>query len=177
LDWLIQQNSDGWLAGKLDVTREITMGHNFGAIPALEAATARANVKATVSIYGMSPTSSLLQSMVGPLLLFGSTGTTAFPLDNRSSVYGEPGAVPNFYATIDDDPLADRAIVDEDKACAGIASCPTSGAEHQRGPIVAWLRLWVCGDEGARSFFYGDDCVLCRSPWIDPRRNPAAFWQ
>jgi hypothetical protein len=177
LDWLIQQNSDGWMAGKLDVTREITMGHNFGAIPAMEAAAARANVKASVSIYGMSPTSTLLESMVGPLLLFGSTGNTAFPLDNRSSVYGEPGAVPNFYATLDSDSSDDRDIIDEDKACAGGVSCPSFGAEHQRAPIVAWLRLWLCGDQGARAFFDGDDCVLCRSPWIDPQRKPAAFWQ
>jgi hypothetical protein len=29
----------------------------------------------------------------------------------------------------------------------------------------------VYGDRGARKYFYGDDCILCQDPWLDPRRK------
>jgi hypothetical protein len=31
------------------------------------------------------------------------------------------------------------------------------------------LRLWVYGDQGARKYFYGSDCILCQSPWVNPQ--------
>ena len=37
--------------------------------------------------------------------------------------------------------------------------------------MVAWLRLWVYNDQGARKYFYGDDCVLCKAPWAMPQRK------
>jgi hypothetical protein len=47
----------------------------------------------------------------------------------------------------------------------------SSGGGRERAPIVAWLRLWAYGDEGARPFFYGDDCTLCVAPWTNPQRK------
>ena len=39
------------------------------------------------------------------------------------------------------------------------------------GPITAWLRYWVNGDQGAKHFFFGADCDVCKSPWITPESN------
>jgi hypothetical protein len=41
-------------------------------------------------------------------------------------------------------------------------------------PITAWLRYWVNGDEAAKRFFWGDNCEMCKSPWITP--EPNAKW-
>lgn len=35
--------------------------------------------------------------------------------------------------------------------------------------IVAWLRYWIYNDQGARRYLYGDDCVMCASPWAAPQ--------
>ncbi|WP_437547740.1 hypothetical protein WME97_47480 [Sorangium sp. So ce367] len=55
------------------------------------------------------------------------------------------------------------------------------GAEHgyitrdvggvQRPAIVAWLRYWIYKDTGGKHYFYGDDCVMCASPWVNPQRK------
>jgi hypothetical protein len=42
------------------------------------------------------------------------------------------------------------------------------------GPITAWLRYWVNGDENAKSLFWGAGCEMCTSPWITP--EPNALW-
>jgi hypothetical protein len=46
-----------------------------------------------------------------------------------------------------------------------------NGGGEQRPAIVAWMRYWIYGDMGARHYFFGDDCVLCTSPWEDPQRK------
>jgi len=51
----------------------------------------------------------------------------------------------------------------------GLGNCQSAAVE--RAPTIAWLRLWACGDENAKKFFYGDDCTLCRSPWTMPQRK------
>ncbi len=47
--------------------------------------------------------------------------------------------------------------------------------EKEHAPTVAWLRYWVCGDQGAKKYFYGDDCETCKAPTWNPaqRKN----WQ
>jgi hypothetical protein len=47
----------------------------------------------------------------------------------------------------------------------------SAGGGRERAPIVAWLRYWVYGDEGARDFFHGDACTLCVAPWTNPQRK------
>jgi hypothetical protein len=37
--------------------------------------------------------------------------------------------------------------------------------------MVAWLRYWIYGDQGARKYFFGDDCVLCTDPWTGTQRK------
>lgn len=43
------------------------------------------------------------------------------------------------------------------------------------GPITAWLRYWVNGDDNAKGVFGGVDCGMCSSPWITPETN--ALWE
>lgn len=93
------------------------------------------------------------EQLNGPLLLFTSTGDNfvsaqqfVTPTFNRSTVQ-------TFYATL----------------LGGSHLTPTGNAGPERAPAVAWLRLWVYGDEAARSFFEGDDCTLCTNPWTNPR--------
>jgi hypothetical protein len=38
-------------------------------------------------------------------------------------------------------------------------------------PITAWLRYWVNGDDTAKTYFWGDGCKICVSPWINPETN------
>jgi hypothetical protein len=52
---------------------------------------------------------------------------------------------------------------------------PLGDAKEERAPAVAWLRFWVFGDEGARPFFYGPDCILCMTPWVDIQRKNATW--
>jgi hypothetical protein len=37
--------------------------------------------------------------------------------------------------------------------------------------LIAWLRHFIYDDQGARDFFFGDDCTLCQAPWENPRRK------
>jgi hypothetical protein len=57
--------------------------------------------------------------------------------------------VPAFYATLD----------------GATHFEPVGSGGRELAPSIAWLRLWVFNDEGAKSFFYGADCRLCKSPW------------
>ena len=41
----------------------------------------------------------------------------------------------------------------------------------ERAAMIAWLRVCVYGDDGAKRYFYGDDCVLCKAPWAAPQRK------
>jgi len=56
-----------------------------------------------------------------------------------------------------------------------------SGADHgyiqsnsggvERPAIIAWMRYWINGDTGAKKYFWGNDCILCTAPWMDPQRK------
>jgi hypothetical protein len=41
----------------------------------------------------------------------------------------------------------------------------------ERPAIIAWMRYWIYNDAGAKHFFYGDDCVMCTAPWVNPQRK------
>ncbi len=49
---------------------------------------------------------------------------------------------------------------------------PVGAGGDMRGPITAWFRLHLAGDETARSLFDGKTCGLCTdSRWVVERRN------
>jgi hypothetical protein len=150
LDWLIEQNETaGDLQGMLDTSRAVSIGYSLGGGAAVDTGR-HPNVITTVSFHGLTGNSAALH---GPLLLFTGTADNFVsarqfvdPTFNRSTV-------PTFYATLTG---ADHLR-------------PLGDAGDERAPTIAWLRMWVYGDEDARKFFYGDDCVLCRSPWTNPQ--------
>jgi hypothetical protein len=47
----------------------------------------------------------------------------------------------------------------------------SNGGGEERPAIVAWMRYWIYADQGAESYFFGDDCTLCVAPWENPQRK------
>lgn len=49
------------------------------------------------------------------------------------------------------------------------------GGRRQAGveapAIIAWIRYWVYNDQGAKKDFYGDDCLMCMSPWTNTKHE------
>jgi hypothetical protein len=165
LDWLLQQNAAaGDLQGKLATDCAVTIGYSLGGGASIDSGD-HPNVVTTVSFHGLQGAAEQLHA---PLFLLTSTsdgfvtksGFTQ-PTYDRSTVVPTlmatlevPGAVPDNYGHL----------------------IPLNDAGEERAPAVAWLRFWVYGDDGARHYFYGNDCVLCQTPWIDIQRKNAD-WQ
>jgi hypothetical protein len=177
MDWLIEQNASGPMMGKLDISREATIGYSWGGGCAIDAAD-RANVKATVSLHGMPPRGTdAFAKMHAPLLLFTSTGDTFVNADEYVTPNYQASMVQTFYATLGDATAGHLYVVDEGApvclgAVLGLGVCGSAAVE--RAPTIAWLRLWTCGDQNAKKFFFGDDCTLCQNPWTMPQRKA---WQ
>lgn len=149
LDWLLMQNdAAGELQGKLDTSRAVCIGYSLGGGGAV-ACGAHPKVIATIA---MHPAGGASQRLHGPLLLFSGTNDTVCVPDSfvQPAFNGSP--VPTFYAMLDG---ADHLE-------------PVVGG-RETAPFIAWLRLWVFGDEGAKPFFYGPDCKLCKAPWTKPQ--------
>jgi hypothetical protein len=103
-----------------------------------------------VSIHGHTASSALH----GPLLqTTGTEDTVGVPL--QQATYDQ-SRVQTFLATLEG--ATHFEILD-------------ANGGREGAPIIAWLRLWVHGDENARRFFYGDSCVLCTAPWTNPQRK------
>jgi len=80
-------------------------------------------------------------------------------------------AVQTFYGTLGKagDPSNQGHLIPVDGALALVSSGAANLAE--RAARIAWLRLWVYGDSGAKQFFVGDECILCKEPWVMPQRK------
>jgi hypothetical protein len=150
LDWIIEQNDQGGAyAGKLYVTRAVAMGYSVGGTAAVEVG-AHAAVVTVVSIHGHIATAALH----GPMLqTSGTNDTVGLPMQQETY---DNSQVQTFLATVTG---ADHGYIQRDNG--GV----------QRPAIVAWLRYWIYDDTGARDYFYGDDCVMCTSPWTNPQRK------
>jgi hypothetical protein len=165
LDWLLAQNdAPGELQGKLAPACAVTIGYSLGGGAAVNAGS-HPNVVTTVSFHGLQGAA---ENLHGPLFLLTSTNDgfvtkAGFvqPTYDRSSV------VPTLMATLE--------VPGATPDVAGHL-IPLNDAGNERAPAVAWLRFWVFGDSGARSYFYGSDCVLCQTPWVDLQRKNAD-WQ
>jgi hypothetical protein len=160
LDWLIEQNTAaGELQGKLDTSREATIGYSLGGGAALDAAV-RPNVKCTVSFHGMPPREAdTFDTMHSPLLLFTSNGDTIVTPSGYVTPNFEKSQVQTFYATLT---TGESHLYVMD---AG------GGAAEERAPAIAWLRLWIYEEEEAKKYFYDPECILCKSPWTYQRKN------
>jgi hypothetical protein len=153
LDWLVAQNdAPGDFEGKLNPTCLVSMGYSLGGGAAVNAGS-HPNVVTTVSFHGLKGNSAALH---GPLLLFTSTQDTFVSAAQFVDPTFKASTVQTFYATLNG---------------AGDAGhlTPLNDAGPERAPAIAWLRLWVYGDQAARPFFDGPDCTLCKDPWANPQ--------
>jgi hypothetical protein len=184
MDWLVSQNTaDGPLKGKLDVSKEIAIGYSWGGGAAIDTSD-RPNIKATVSLHGMPPrVTNAFDMMHAPLLLFTSTGDMFVTASQYVTPNYQKSKVQTFYATLKNDMAGHLYPVDTGAAiCIGailgatFGSCGGDIEEH--APTIAWLRYWVCGDQGAKDYFFGSDCKLCgKAPWNAQQRKPDDKWQ
>ena len=153
LDWLIQQNdlSSSEYYKKLDTSRAVSMGYSLGGGAALTTG-AHKNVITTIAMHP-APGRGALH---GPVLLFTGTADTIVPSTMVDMSYSAL-TVPTFYANL--------------TGATHLEPMYTGG--NELGPSVAWLRLWVYNDTGAKDFFDGNNCKLCVDPWTYQTKN----WQ
>jgi hypothetical protein len=116
---------------------------------------------------------SAFANMHSPFLLYTSKGDSFVSAAQFVTPNFEASQVQTFYATLDDMNAGHLYPVD-----TGATSCIASillgqcgGAQLEHAPTIAWLRRGACGDEGAKRFFEGDDCELCKAPWAAAQRK------
>jgi hypothetical protein len=145
LDWLIKQNDEAGspMFGKLDTSRAVAMGYSLGGGGAL-GASAHPKVIATIA---MHPAPGFGAAHAPVLLFTGTNDTICAPALVMSAYSGL--TVPALMATLEG---ADHLE-------------PVLTGGRELGPSIAWLRLWVYNDEGAKGYFYGANCQLCMAPW------------
>lgn len=151
LEWILAQNEamGSVYQGKLDVSRAVSMGYSVGGTAAVQLG-GHAAIATTVSIHGHTA----MSAMHGPLLqTTGTKDTVGLPLQQQTYMSSQ---VPTFLATLTN---ADHGYIQN------------AGGGEQRPAIVAWMRYWINGDEGAKRYFFGADCVLCKAPWENPQRK------
>jgi dienelactone hydrolase len=150
LNWIVQQNDKaGTYQGKLATKCAISMGYSVGGTAAVEIG-GEAAVATTVSIHGHVATS----AMHGPLLqTSGDQDTVGRPMQQQTF---DKSQVQTFFGTVSG---ADHGYIQSNNG----------GVE--RPAIIAWMRYWINGDTGAQKYFWGDTCVCCLSPWMDPKRK------
>ncbi len=165
LDWLIAQNAaGGQFEGQLNVDCAATVGYSLGGGAAVNAGS-HPGVLATVSFHGLPGAAAALQ---GPLLLFTSTADGFVTKSGFvQPCYDSSTVVPTVMATLD--------VPDASASFAGHLYVLENNGDggDERAPAIAWLRLWIYGDLGAKKYFYGDDCILCKEPWTDIQRKNA----
>jgi hypothetical protein len=170
LDWMLAQNSAaGDYQGKLNPTCLVTFGYSLGGGASVGAG-AHANVVATSSMHGVTGPANALHA---PLLLLTSQTDTFVTPDGFVTPTFTASTVQTFYGTLTTagDPGNQGHLIPVDGALSLITSGGANMAE--RAAVIAWLRLWVYSDQGAKKYFYGDDCILCKAPWLTPpqRKN------
>jgi hypothetical protein len=168
LDWMVQQNgASGDYQGKLNPTCLVTIGYSLGGGAAVDSGS-HANVVVTASMHGVTGASNALH---GPLLLLTSqTDTFVVPATFVTPTFNA-SVVPTFYGTLSSsaDPNNEGHLIPVDGALSLIE--PAGPNTDERAAMVAWLRYWVYGDQGAKAYFFGDGCTLCKDPWTMPQRK------
>ena len=97
-----------------------------------------------------------IPKQTGPMLLLsGQNDDNAAPATHQQPVFDETN-VPVFWSTLK----------------SGDHYSVAFGLPKYRGPMLAWFRLHLVGDETYRSMFYGPSCGLCAdSRWIVKRKS------
>jgi dienelactone hydrolase len=150
LDWILAQNTmAGVYQGKLDVNRAVAMGYSVGGTSAVQLGGHKA-VATVVSIHGHTASAELH----GPMLqTTGTKDTVGLPLQQATYASSK---VQTFLATVTG---ADHGYIQN------------NGGGEERPAILAWMRLFIYNDLGAKGYFYGADCTLCKAPWENPQRK------
>lgn len=150
LDWIVKQNTTaGIYQGKLWTDHAVSMGYSVGGTSAVQMGGAAA-VFTVVSIHGHTAEAALH----GPMLqTSGTKDNVGLPL--QQATYNK-SKVQTFLATLTG---ADHGYIQ------------SNGGGEERKVIVAWMRYWIYNDSGAKNFFFGNDCVLCKAPWENPQRK------
>ena len=112
-------------------------------------------------IRGLGHDSSSQDNQQGPMfLLTGADDTLATSSSNQAPVF-ERVTVPVFWGTL---------------AGASHLSGPLGDMTGFRGPMTAWYRWMLMGDESAAQMFVGADCGLCNDPnWLNVQKRGALF--
>jgi hypothetical protein len=151
LDWIVKQNTTAGsiYQGKLWADHCVSMGFSVGGTSAVQMGGAAA-VFTVVSIHGHAAVAALH----GPMLqTTGTLDNVGMPLQQKTY---DSSKVQTFLATL---------------TGAAHQYIESNGGGEERKAIVAWMRYWIYNDTGAKNFFYGNDCVLCKSPWQNPQRK------
>jgi hypothetical protein len=152
LDWLLAQNdAPGDFKGQLATSCAVSIGYSLGGKGAVDTGK-HPKVVTTVSFHGLTGDSA---SLHGPLLLYTGTEDTFVSAAQFVDPTFKASTVQTFYATL----------------TAATHLRPLNDAGEERGPTMAWLRLWLYGDQAARPYFDGADCTLCKDPWTNPQRK------
>ena len=168
LDWMIMQNGmSGQYQDKLDAHCLVAIGYSLGGGAAVGAG-AHPDIVTTVSFHGVTGNSAGLKA---PLLLFTSETDTFVTPSGFVTPTFNASVVQTFYATLTKagDPsnqghLLPVSILDP--------NCP------EYAPALAWLRLWVYGDQGGKTYFYGgSSATLCKAPWTCQTKMPGGSAQ
>lgn len=158
IDYLTQQNSSSSSAyfGKVDLSQVGATGHSQGGGGAI-AAGADSRVDTTVPIQpGPQGTVSALR---GPTFFLAGQLDFIVPALYVHSRYQQAGHVVGVYGEL---ALATHFT-------------PAGNGGGYRGPITAWMRFHLMGDEQARGVFFGASCGYCGSPeWWAFERNAKA---
>jgi len=149
LNWLLEQNSTAGskFQGKLAVTRVASMGYSVGGTAAVDVGTHGA-VITVVSIHGHTSDAALHGSL---MQTSGTKDTVGLPLQQQTF---DNSKVQTFFGTV-----------------TGASHDLGTGIAVEKPAIIAWLRYWLHADQGAKRYFYGDDCVMCKAPWEHPQRK------
>jgi dienelactone hydrolase len=157
LDWLIEQNSTAGsvFEGKLDVEHAAAMGYSVGGTGAVDIGGHEA-ITTVVSIHGHSAEAELH----GTLLLLGGTNDVMRDGQSWLAPTYEASQVQTLFSLVDG-------------ANHGYPARTVEGVQSgvEAPAMIAWLRYWIYGDQDARRYFYGDDCVMCRAPWTSTQRK------
>jgi dienelactone hydrolase len=157
LDWLIEQNTtaDSKFKGKLAVGRAASMGYSVGGTGAVDIGGHKA-IATVVSIHGHGAKAELH----GPVLLLGGTNDVMRDGQSWLAPTYEASQVQTFFSLVEGANHGYPA-----RAVDGVQSGVEAAA------MIAWLRYWIYNDQGAKRYFFGDDCVMCKSPWTKTLRK------
>lgn len=157
LDWLIAQNSTpgSLFENKLETGKAAAMGYSVGGTGAVDIGAHQA-ITTVISIHGHTAEAALH----GTLLLLG--GTNDVMRDGRSWLAPtyDAAQVPTFFSLVQD-------------ANHGYPARSVDGVQSgvEAPAMIAWLRYWIHGDQDAKKYFFGADCVLCTAPWTNTQRK------